>query len=88
MRLIDAEELINNIIENGFEFIKKGCLVLTNSNATGIVDVISKEPTAYDVDKVVKKLKANSDITNYGEKYGISLKRAVEIVQKGGGADA
>lgn len=48
-----------------------------------MVDDVQKQPTAYDVDKVIEQLQnAGSRISFYDER--ISLNEAIEIVRKGG----
>lgn len=54
-----------------------------------MIDNVQKEPTAYDVDKVIEQLRnAGSRISFYGtdnfEDKRISLDEAIEIVRKGG----
>ena len=50
--------------------------------------LIDKQPTAYDVDKVVEQLRNDSSIRLYGscnsDNYLIPVSRAIEIVKKGG----
>ena len=54
-------------------------------------DYIQNMSTAYDVDKVVKELEADSSVKLYGsgnsDNYLVSVKRAIEIVKQGGVAD-
>lgn len=49
--------------------------------------IIKEQPTAYDVDKVVNKLKTDSSVKLYGSgnsnNYLIAVKRAIEIVESG-----
>ena len=49
---------------------------------------IHNAPTAYSVDKVVEELEADSSIKLYGsgnsDNYLIPVKRAIEIVKRGG----
>lgn len=77
-RLIDA----NNLQFNGRNYNK--------SQMKAILDFIDSQPTAYDPDKVVEKLKDYSNV-NEAERLGtipvIELDDAIEIV-KGGGVDA
>lgn len=51
------------------------------------IDAVKEQPTAYDVDRVIKELNRNFDITNWDRPYGITLKKAVEIVKSGGIVD-
>lgn len=76
MRLIDADNL-------DFEGQK-----YNKSQMKSILDFIDKQPTAYDVDKVVEQLKTDSLVKLYGsgnsDNYLIPVKRAIEIVKAGG----
>lgn len=76
MRLIDADNL-------NFEGQK-----YNKSQMKSILDFIDKQPTTYDVDKVVEQLKTDSLIKLYGsgnsDNYLIPVKRAIEIVKAGG----
>lgn len=77
MRLIDADAFE--------EFIRKNC-------ADSLVDLwcelVRRQPTTYDVDKVVEQLKTDSSVKLYGSSnsnnYLIPLERAIEIVKAGG----
>ena len=92
MRLIDAEELIEQIwekhkkTEEPYDF----CVDELKEVFCGIVALVDAQPTAYDPDKVVEQLKAVSY-----ERYGndgmggelvVNLDDVVEIM-KGGGVD-
>nr|DAZ59609.1 MAG TPA: protein of unknown function (DUF4790) [Caudoviricetes sp.] len=72
-RLIDAD----NLQFNGRNYNK--------SQMKAILDFIDSQPTAYDVDTVVKQL-ANSNRWTDGTYDFVRLERAIEIV-KGGGVD-
>lgn len=85
MRLIDADKIIDSLGTSDIDF--------------AIGAVIDEQPTAFDVDEVVKQLKVLKmryylTIANTGdekldiayENVGNALDRAVEIV-KGGGVD-
>ncbi len=64
-----------------------------NGNTVYILDKrdIDKEPTSYDVDKVVEQLETDSSVKLYGsgnsDNYLIPVKRAIDIVKDGGVAD-
>lgn len=90
MRLIDADE---------FEKQIAGMAILNNyqpSKANALCELIDRQPTAYDPDKVIEKLqvlsdKADDDIAvceadtcQYYDGYGDGLDRAIEIVKRGG----
>lgn len=92
MRLIDADLLKKNCkctgeLEDNFK-----CVSLTE-----LAKVIDKQPTAFDVDKVVEQLEKLADEANdkileagglqiYYDGYEDAMRTAVEIV-KGGGAE-
>ena len=98
MRLIDADELIEQIwekhkkTEEPYDF----CVDELKEVFCGIVALVDEQPTAYDPDKVVEQLEdrkslmletfkiSESDIDR-GRIYGMD--KAIEIV-KGGGVDA
>ena len=77
MRLIDAD-----VFE---KFIRKNC---TDSLVDLWCELVRRQPTAYDVDKVVEQLKTDSSVRLYGSgnsnNYLIPVKRAIEIVKAGG----
>lgn len=79
-RLIDA----NNLQFNGRNYNK--------SQMKAILDFIDSQPTAYDVDSVVKQLEKEKnplyreDGSLMGERTVIKINKAIEIV-KGGGVD-
>ena len=87
MRLIDADELINQ----GYEIVVDGWQCDTCNKSIDIDDI----PTAYDIDKVVEELRENA--SRYTKKYttpygnngyrdtkAISIHKAIEIVKQGG----
>ena len=79
-RLIDA----NNLQFNGRNYNK--------SQMKAILDFIDSQPTAYDQDKVVEKLKKDSytetpnDMNPFDPSEVVNLESAIEIVE-GGGVD-
>ena len=83
MRLIDADKIIDSLGNSDMDF--------------AIGAVIDEQPTAFDLDKVVKQLKDLKamywfSIANTGDKkldvayenVGNALDRAIEIVKEGG----
>lgn len=74
MRLIDADELINQ----GYEIVVDG-LQYDNCNKSIDIDNI---PTAYSVDKVLERL--NRETIGSSIKESIGLLKAIEIVKRGG----
>lgn len=92
MRLIDADELIKYI-----KIWEIGTSI--SSDQKEFIDCVNRQPTAFDVDKVIKQLKDLKamywfSIANAGDKkldvayenVGNALDRAIEIV-KGGGVE-
>ena len=77
MRLIDAD-----VFE---KFIRKNC---TDSLVDLWCELVRRQPTSYDVDKVVKQLKERSTLSRpvgWLKSYEIvPLKEALEIVKAGG----
>ena len=89
MRLIDADELINQ----GYEIVVDGWQYDTCNKSIDIDDI----PTAYDIDNVVEELEerqkeylAGFGVHNNDEMYGVAcgLGDAIEIVKQGGVSDA
>lgn len=81
MRSIDADKIdFNEVFGGESEFAQD------IRNAAQML--INKQPTAYDVDKVVEQLRNDSSIRLYGscnsDNYLIPVSRAIEIVKKGG----
>ena len=82
MRLIDADsfkKFLTKLYEAGAPY-------------DGIIELLDKQPTAYDVDKVVQKLNEQQNNKGFGGTlqemfYDSGLDAAIEIV-KGGGIDA
>ena len=87
MRLIDADELINQ----GYEIVIDGWQYDTCNKNIDIDDI----PTAYSIDKVVEELRENA--SRYTKKYttpygnngykdikAVSVYKAIEIVKQGG----
>lgn len=81
MRLIDADELIKYI-----KIWEIGTSI--SSDQKEFIDCINKQPTAFDVDKVVEQLENRSELARpvgWSKAYEIiMLKGAIEIVKEGG----
>lgn len=82
MRLIDADSFK--------KFLTK--LYEAEAPYDGIIELLDKQPTAYDVDKVMEQLGKKQNNKGFGGTlqemfYDSGLKDAIEIV-KGGGIDA
>ena len=87
IRLIDADKLKEYIVQN-----------YGICDNLQIIDAIDKQPTAFDVDKVIKQLRDEGDrsytnfetyandvcITEDDDWHFMGLKRAIEILWKGG----
>lgn len=85
MRLIDADELIKQFHYGGIADTEEDKAWTATVRRT-----IKAQPTAYDIDKIVKQLEGEatlSDVDGIGKCYAIDLQTAVIIVTKGGGTD-
>lgn len=77
-RLIDADKIIDSLGNSDMDF--------------AIGAVIDKQPTAFDVDKVISELKRDKFVesecilSDVHQGYNAGLNRAIEIV-KGGGVE-
>ena len=91
MRLIDADVLIEEMKKTETEYEN----AMTCPSWWSALNVISEQPTAYYIDKVVEELKENASrytkkyVTPYGNNgykdvKAISVNRAIEIVKQGG----
>ena len=98
MRLIDADTLIKNL---SYLYTKNHISV--DTRAKEILTTIMEQPTAYDVDKVVEKLKKELSLAKkekekctgenhlqfYSTKgYAGGISYAIEVVKQGGLSDA
>lgn len=87
MRLIDADALIEAMKKTESEHEN----AMTCPSWWSAFNVISEQPTAYDIDNVVEELKTDSSVKLYGsgnsDNYLIPVKRAIEIVEQGGVSD-
>lgn len=86
MGLIDADVLMTDVRNT----------ITEKSRAVDWINLINRQPTAYDVDKLVEQLKSESarwqdsgDAYNDEKEKGVAIgfRKAIEIV-KGGGIDA
>ena len=91
MRLIDADALIEAMKKTESEYEN----AMTCPSWLSAFNVISEQPTAYDIDKVVEELEENASryTKKYATPYGnngyrdtkaISIHKAIEIVKRGG----
>ena len=84
MRLIDADVLIEEMKKTEDEHEK----AMTCPSWWSAFNVISEQPIAYSVDKVVEELEIDSSVKLYGsgnsDNYLIPVKKAIEIVKQGG----
>jgi hypothetical protein len=82
MRLIDADELIEDVKESYDE-----CEIQTVLEYFGIYEFIKEQPTAYDVDRVVEKLeelaRINMEVLGVRADY-VQLEQVKKIVKRGG----
>ena len=82
MRLIDADAQYDRLADELTWLMQYGDDVYL-----AVAEAIRKEPTAYDIGKVVEELETDSSVKLYGsqnsDNYMIPVKRAIEIVKKG-----
>ena len=83
MRLIDADKYTENIKNFANSIREKEPKFAAVYDA--IINSINRQPTAYDVDNVVRQLKTDSSVKLYGSgnsnNYLIHLENAIEIVK-------
>ena len=83
MRLIDADKYTENIKNFANSIREKEPKFAAVYDA--IINSINRQPTAYDVDNVVRQLKTDSSVKLYGSgnsnNYLIPLETAIEIVK-------
>lgn len=89
--LISRSELLKRFLVNkdGHRIPERDC---DNFEVTvsikDVKTIIKEQPTAYDVDNVVRQLKTDSSVKLYGSgnsnNYLIPLENAIEIVKAGG----
>jgi hypothetical protein len=83
MRLIDADLLKKNIakwLQGGDP--QETRMVELDDIAVSVIMEIDEQPTAYDVEKVVKQLEALHDLVKINQKLAVS--QSIDIVKKGG----
>lgn len=72
---------------NQIDWLRKQDYELYCAIGDDITWCIDKQPTAYDVDKVVERLETDSSVKLYGsgnsDNYLIPIKRAIDIVRDG-----
>lgn len=83
MRLVDIDEFENNTVSkfernNNFEYRD-----MVKSIIFSIVQDLDKQPTAYNIDRVIEQLEENYSC-DVGNLKMISLDKAIEIVKKRG----
>lgn len=87
MRLIDADKLIEELT---IKTVSKDAHIISIANA--VVNLVNNQPTAYDIDKVVRELRRVSgngyrDIDGDYVPPMIETEKAIEIVKQGGVSD-
>ena len=94
MRLIDADALIEAMKKTESEYEN----AMTCPSWWSAFNVISEQPTAYNIGNVVEELEENASRytkkyttpygnTGYRDVKAISIRKAIEIVKQGGVAD-
>ena len=81
MRLIDADVLIEAMKKTEAEYEN----AMACPSWLSAFNVISEQPTAYDIDKVVEELEQHYDDDSVicGLVYNDAIKKAIEIVKEG-----
>ena len=86
MKLIDTKELLNerpeNLNPNMNDEIKSAYNKGWNACNSEWISLIDEQPTAYDIDEVVKQLEENY-LYSIGKLKMLSLDEAIEIVKGG-----
>lgn len=89
MRLIDADKLIDY-----FYFGIDDKPIIDGISDRKIIDIIKNQPTAYDIDKVVKELGTMSQLITIKDMFKVyenvkmvATDTAIEIVKQGGVSD-
>lgn len=84
-RLIDDEAIFKAIESHSYLVAQRNNSVECGMTLNGIKQVIDEQPTAFDVDKVIKQMK-NEFKKYYGENFDKApyLVNAIEIVKRGG----
>lgn len=79
MRLIDADALCERIrkIYDGY-MLDEGCTPIEFEN------MVDEQPTAYDVDAVVKELEDSVVCGMFGARFGKSDTEIIDIIKAGG----
>lgn len=88
MRLIDADKLMGELHES----LKGDCDLRKDYEFMGIDEFIENQPTAYDVDKVIKEIEEwtarinviNDNSGKVGQVDVIGSNKAIKIVEGGG----
>lgn len=94
MGLIDTDKLKDELVKH-FDayFNDKGQLmysdhICTSDDVSDLFNLINKQSTVYDVDKIVGQLKTDSSVKLYGSgnsnNFLIPVERAIKIVKAGG----
>ena len=98
MRLIDADALIKDIELSRNNNIHREARIKMNHETEHrhFLKIVAEQPTAFDKDKVIEKIKDESSLERFGDVgisgnvYGhyskevIDTEEAIEIVEKGG----
>lgn len=82
MRMIDADAFMENVRKE--LNCDERCCECVHDNLCEIYKMTLKQPTVYDVDKVVELLVTNSMLAQVDDEPFVMLDDAVEIVKSGG----
>lgn len=78
--LISRSELLEEI--KSLSIVLNGKQIFSDDAKDTVLRIISEQPTAYDIDKVVERL--NRETISSSIKESLGLLRAIEIVKQGG----
>ena len=85
-RLIDADALKNEIADQMKSVLTdtSWATYMTAFVAEAMVHLINRQPTAYDIEKVVAELEEASTMDDLDDAFYIREYKAIDIVRKGG----
>lgn len=77
MRLIEADEVQKELID-AIDWLREEDYETYSAIGDNIVFVLDKQPTAYDIYKVVERLKERTEFLRNCKKYGNQTKEEIE----------
>lgn len=87
-RLIDADALKNEIADQmkSVQTDTSWATYMTAFVVEAMVHLINRQPTAYDIEKVVAELEEEKEVVKEYDKYyhAVRIENAIDIVKRGG----